>query len=279
MNDRFKNILIASFALIILGLLLIFVVAPETTYESQISSIGLSLITAGIVAISLDKISLTAISEELNGVMSKGLEEISVRNYGVSNIEDYTSYTDIHEAIATSSEFTLVQTWSPDMKTILRHAEKMILNGGTMKVFLLHPSCASAFQRSMDLEEDINYVSEKIRSDTNQVRSLYRRLAKNYDISEEILSSSIRLFYYSSLPAFALYRTDKMLWVAFYWQKLQSDSAMTLKIDCSISSNALDHYEDQITGIEENAVSVNLRESLEIQLPDNDASLHLDADT
>ena len=271
MNERFKNILIASLILIIIGLLLIFIPSPNSSFKGELSSIGLSLITAGIIAISLDKISLSAISGELNRVLERGIDEIKIRKYGVTNIEDQTAYSDIHKAIEDASEFTLLQTWSPDMKTILTHCEVMLAKGGALKVFLLHPKSCAALQRSSDLEEDLDYVPNKILSDTKQLRAMYQKLLSKNIIDARQINSKIQLYYYSSQPAFALYKTNKKAWVAFYWQKIQSDSAMNIILDCCSTNAANTHFENHIKSLEENSVNVDLSINGDTPLPNNDA--------
>lgn len=173
MNQSFTNTTIISLVMIIAGLLIVFVWTPHTNFKAEM---GLSLITAGIVSLTIDNISIKEISIRLNKVVEDGLHELVMKRYGIVEITANTPYAKIYSAMTSSKEFTLVQTWSPDMKNILDHCESILGRGGTVTIFLLHPESPAAKQRSLDLQEQIEHVPEKIRSDAKQIRSMYHRL-------------------------------------------------------------------------------------------------------
>jgi len=61
-----------------------------------------------------------------------------------------TSFSELQSSIENSKNLTIVQTWTPDLKGILDAAEPMVLGGGKVSIFLLHPESAFASQRSLD---------------------------------------------------------------------------------------------------------------------------------
>lgn len=250
MKPTFNKITIVSLLFLVAGLTLIYACARYGTCGSELSGIGLSLITAGIVAVTIDKVSLAELSAEVTSIVQDGLCALRMKNFGITNIVTNTPYQEIYAAMDLSKDFILVQTWSPDMKNILKHCESLLARGGRVTIFLLNPDSPAATQRSLDLQEKPDHVPAKIRSDADQIFSMYRRLIK-HGLKESSLKARLRFFYYKTLPSFAIYKTDKNAWVAFYWYGIQSDSGMNIVIDFHSDNPAKARYEDHLSFLEQ----------------------------
>jgi hypothetical protein len=195
---------------------------------------------------------------ELKSMVEESLQASAMKRFGVDEIIAGTPYSKIYEEIELSKEFTLLQTWSPDMKNLLDSCESVLTSGGMVTIFLLHPASFSAKQRSIDLKEKLDNVPGKIRSDTAQVRSMYKRLIASRNVKAPDLKKRLRLFYYSTLPAFALYKTDRKAWVSFYWHGKQSDWGMNLVIDFHSDNQAKKYYEKHLASLRSVAQEVTL---------------------
>ncbi|BFP43213.1 hypothetical protein FGF1_40580 [Flavobacteriaceae bacterium GF1] len=266
MRNRFQSIIITALIMVIVGLLLMFLVDTKWEHYNKVSSIGLSLITTALIAITLDRISIAIFSRNLNKVVENGIGELKVRNYGITEVLDNTPYTNLYTDIRNSNEFILVQTWCPYMKPILKPVEDLLYKGGKIKIFLLHPNSVVAAQRSLDLEEEYGHVPSKILADTANIRTLYKKLLSDNRFTEQELETKLNLYYSVSLPAFALYKTDKKALIAFYWHGTQSDNAMTAIVDFNNKNKAASHINDHLKVLEKNASKVNLNDSKEVQI-------------
>lgn len=195
---------------------------------------------------------------DLKSMVEESLQASVMKRYGVAEIISGTPYNEIYKEIELSKEFTLIQTWSPDMKNLLDSCESVLTNGGKVTIFLLHPESFAAKQRSIDLKVKWDNVPKKIRIDTEQVRSMYKRLIESSNFKTPDLKKRLRLFYYSGLPAFALYKTEKKGWVSFYWHGKQSDSGMNLVIDFYSENQAKKYYESHLASLQSVAQEVIL---------------------
>jgi hypothetical protein len=273
MGTRFYKIAILSLCLFIIGLLLIFL-SPKyfPNFSTGLSSIGLSFLTAGMITLTIDRISLSIISSELNSTVEKGLNELGIWKYGIRSILDSMPYKEIYKSIDESNEFILIQTWSPDMNDILKHTEDMLRRGGKVTIFLLHPESCAAKQRSLDLNKHPKHVSEKIHNDSYQIQSLYLYLIKNRICSETDIKKQFKLFYYVSLPAFAFYKTEKKAWVSTYWHGGYADSGMTLEIDLTSDNKAKEQYLKHVHNLESHSHQVHIEyNKAELDIPDIDS--------
>ncbi|MGE0408763.1 MAG: hypothetical protein AB7P23_05815 [Amphiplicatus sp.] len=268
-SERQKSVLIVSLLLILVGVLLLFGVSPATpVFTNEVGSIGLSLITAGVIALTLDRVSVSAISGKLTGIIDRGLQELKVRNFGVSEITPSTPYDEIYESMKKSAYFDLAQTWSPDMRNILDSAAELVRNGGRLRVFLLHPESEAAKQRSSDLWEEPDYVPNKIRSDISQMRSFRRRMQAEQGLSERDAAARIKLYLHRSLPTCAIYRTEQKAWLAFYWLGAQSDARMNIVVDGTVDNPAAAQCAAHFEMLERAAVNVRLDRQEIPQLPE-----------
>ena len=258
---RFKTILIVSLILVLTGVVLLFAISRIVIFQDlsdEIGSIGLSLITAGVLALTLDLVSVSAMSSRLNEIISNGLQELKMRDRGLADVTDSTPYEDMRQAIRKSKSFDLVQTFSPDMDNILDACRVMIRNGGSARIYLLDPECMPAKQRGADLGKSDDYASQKIYSNIEEVKSFAMSLEQIDSLNKDQIRKRIKLFTYSSLPTCAIYKSDMKIWVAFYWLRAWSDARMNLVVDPCAENLALAHIQEQIENVERISEEIDL---------------------
>lgn len=253
--------------MLIVGMLLTFVVAPRVVaFEDSLAALGVSLITAAVIAFVLDRVSLTALVAEVSDRLDFAFEDLRLRRSGMRAIETGPFYHGVYEELRHSRTFNLVQTWSPDLTNLLNAAEDVVRRGGRVRVYLLHPESEFAKQRGIDLGPGRDHVPDKIRSDARDVRWRYRELRAAQ------ATGTIELYYYNALPAFSLYQVDGTAWVGQYWYGAQSDCRTTLVID--VPSKIWTDYEEHLCRLHKRAVNVPLDTEEEPELPN-----YRDADT
>ena len=258
-QDRFQRILIASLIFILLGVILLFAISPNfIDYRNEIGSVGISLITAGFLAITLDTISLRSMSSQLNDVLSEGITEMRLREFGIEDVVLGTPFDDIFSSIDVTKNLTIIQTWSPSLKGMLERAQKNLSRGGSITIYLLHPDSIYAKQRSLDLDEEPDFVKTYIKNDISIIRSLYRRVVSDGELESSKAKTRIVLKLYSSLPTCAIYKTDNRAWLALFWLQVQSALRMNFVIEGSSYNDAMHQCDSHIRNVDEVSVAVDL---------------------
>jgi hypothetical protein len=257
---RRQQVLIASLLIVIFGGLLLFGVAPSMdTWRDEVRALGISLLTAGFMSLLFDRLALTALVGEVTDTLSRAVGAFDLIRAGIRSTTVGPFYTDVYQALGISQSLTIVQTWSPDLTNLLREGTSVVMRGGRIRVYLLHPGSQFARQRGIDLGPGPELVPGKIRSDTSDVRARYRRLV------EKKAKGRLELYYYDALPAFALYATDESAWVGSYWYAAQSDAGPTLRIE--IPSPTWRFFERHIEELHRRSVAVPLDQAVEPPLP------------
>jgi hypothetical protein len=239
---------------------MIFVLAPALqSWGDQFKALGASLVTAGLVALVLDRIALSALIGEVTDKLESAFGGFQVSAHGMRSIVVGPFYSDIYRRLRGSEQLTVLQTWSPDLTNLLREAEAVVHRGGQVRIYLLHPQSPFARQRGVDLGPGPDHVPSKIRSDARDVRAKHRRLTSSG------AKGSLELYYYNALPAFALYRVDDTAWVGSYWYQAQSDAGSTFVID--IPSPLWVEYDRHLREVHRNSIRVRLDKDDEPELP------------
>ena len=227
MSEKYTNKLtIYALLLLIFGMVLIFIPPSNYEFATQLSNIGLSLIIAAVVSLILDRITFNSLVEKMEEPLIEVFGERKIHDFGVSGVVPRFPFEELYSLLPSSKNFHLVQTWSPHMSTLLGYAEKMIENGGNIRVCLLHPKSKYAEQRSYDLNNEITYVPGQIDGDIIHFRSFYRRMKEKHQISKEEMQKRIQLKLYATLPTCGIYKVDKKVWVGFYWHGDHADNSI-----------------------------------------------------
>ena len=258
-TERKQKILIATICVVLAGGVCSFILAPQAgTHSQTVISLGVSLITAGILAFVLDRTSFSALVGEVVDKLDFAHQDLDVRRKGLLEIATGPFYSAVYSSLACSRSFTLVQTWSPDLTNLLDEASNVVERGGTVRIYLLHPESEFARQRGIDLGPGPKHVPAKIRSDTRDCR------ARNNELKKRGAQGVFELYYYDALPGFALYGTDDRLWIGTYWYRAQSDRRTTYVIERP-SQIAVD-YENHLDRLHQLAQIVDLDSESEPEL-------------
>lgn len=227
--ERRQKILIASLILVIIGLGCLYVATKiiredaDSPWGALLQPVGAALLTAGAVSVIWDRVTISSLAAELEDTLAVPLDGFCISKHGLRSLATGSFYKQVFDAMSTSSQLTIVQTWCPNIAPFLKHAEPLVARGGRVKIYLLDPKSPLAEQRSIDLGTGPTAVSQHICADTTRIAAAHKKLRE--------ASGAIELYYYCALPAFALYQLDSAAWVGIYWHGNQSDEGTTLVID------------------------------------------------
>ena len=238
-----QRVLITALVLMLIGLAIIasatWFTDGDGRWKDRVESIGLALFTAGFLTILVDRITLATLVDEVVGQVEKtsgaherrqlqmleaSLSGHEVRQHGIRSFEPGVLQPSVRKALEESQTATIVQTWIPDAAAFLGPIKELVKRGGTAKIYLLDPDSCFSRQRSIDLGQAEDTIPAKTRIDRREIRTIYEGL-------NEEGKTRLNLYYYESLPAFAIYQTDHLAWIGLYWHGLQSDQGTTLVVD------------------------------------------------
>jgi len=145
----------------------------------------------------------------------------------ISNHKELKTST-IEQYLATSSEATILQTWTPD-ETALKNAYKNFLdNGGSLTVCLLNPDeNGYAGDRSVVIgKRDRSYVPNEIRKNLDYFSELA-------DLCKSNNKGCVRILTYNTLPSYPAYVFDEGLIIGHFWNNTESNTGLQTEISSS----------------------------------------------
>lgn len=230
--------------IIAVGLVLYFaIMSPD--YEAVFSTLGITMVSTGFVAIIYDTILYRSMSEELRGELRQTISELhSVTESGIRDVIEGTEI--FSELYKSQGELTgpidILQTWTPNLVHILTRCGESILAGEEVRILLVEPFSISSTRRTDDLLRQQN-VCERVQRAPAEIRR-----AKEVLLRGKEGNFNVRLRHYQSSPAFAYYRHGNLAWIGLYWFGHQADDGPTIAIDTNTPSALTqfltDHFED-----------------------------------
>ncbi len=256
-----QRVTIVSLLLIIVGILLIGDLAMfgiPNRLPAGTSSLGASLVTAGLLTMTLDRLAVRAMSERIEDQLYDRLHDISLVEAGLVKAIDETPFDELCKHARQSREIVIVQTWAPSLPKITKAVEQSLMAGAKLRIFLLHPDSPMAEIRSLDLQERSDHVSQRVKDNINIIRSLYARLNVNAGLSADELAKRIEVKLYSSMPACAIYKMDSVMYVASYWVRGMSAHRLNYVLQSASPGLSTQTYLRHIEELESASVSVKL---------------------
>lgn len=158
--------------LLVLFVGVVFLAIPSS--PKVVKDIGLALITTGAISlvyeIMLRESFLSEMKEQLAESLASEFEVLNrIDDAGIVDVYQTFPTTEVANAFSKASEVRIMQTWIPDLITLLRPLKQASINGCVVKVLLLDPSSYLAEARGREL----GYSDPKTASDSCCKRALF----------------------------------------------------------------------------------------------------------
>ena len=251
-------VVVLGMAFMIVGLfLLLGVTNISENFVQHGPALATSIFMAGLITITLDRISMRRISKGIHRQLSNGLNELQFHEFGFLDVTKTAVYDDIYDACRSSKVIQIVNTWSPNLDSILKAAEERILSKKcSVEIYLLDPDSEMAKQRSVSIKQPEDYVPGLIRNNKTEVTTFVQRLAEK--VGPGVMEKQVRLYFYDTLPSCAIYRIDGRAWLSFYWQGIPSERTPNIVVDYTTGGPMQTRCEKQMVAIAKGVPYENL---------------------
>jgi hypothetical protein len=221
-----------------MGLLLIF----ETS--QFLKELGIALVPVGLVGLAYELFIrqefLNEVKLELSNSLSTYFEQFDrLRRAGVSDVYDSFPTTTIAERFESADSIRILQTWIPDIITLINPIMKSLQRGGRARILLLHPDSALSIYRAKSLQYvDGEMASMNIRSNLAEIA----RAARAIKVEDQL---EVRL--YDALPIACVHGYGDEAVIGFFWQGIPAISAPQLLIsrsDSKMMTIVTGHFEN-----------------------------------
>lgn len=257
-----QRVTIISLLIINLGLILVFGTSQlglSIDFTESSSSLGASLVTAGILTITLDRLAVRAMSDRIEDQLAERLADVSLVEAGLARAIDETPFDELCRYAKDSDELVIVQTWAPSLQKIIKSVEGSLTSSSKLTVYLLHPDSPIAEIRSLDLQERSDHVAERVRDNITILRSLYRRLKLNTDLTDDQIAERLEVRLYTSMPACAIYKLDSVMYIASYWIRGMSAHRLNYVLQGTGAGLATKAYLDHIKELQAASLPVKFQ--------------------
>lgn len=200
--------------LLVLFVGLIFLSVPSL--PRWIKDLGIALMTTGVLSLFYDIMLRNSFLDEMRAQLAKSLaSEFSVLNRideaGIIDIYQTFPTSEVADAFKTASEIRIMQTWIPDLVTLLKPLKYACSQGCSVMILLLDPNCDLAQVRGRDLGySDTRIVSDKIKDNLNEI-------ARFCQVEGTTLNFEVRL--HDTMPSVCIHAYDDISIVGFYLNK------------------------------------------------------------
>jgi hypothetical protein len=200
--------------LLVLFVGLVFIAVPSS--PPGIRELGIALMTTGVLSLFYDIMLRNSFLDEMREQLAKSLaSEFSILNRideaGLIDIYQTFPTSEVANAFRTASEIRIMQTWIPDLVTMLKPLKYASTQGCNVMILLLDPNSDLAHVRAKDLGySDTRIVSDKIRDNLHEI-------ARFCQTEEITLNFEVRL--HDTTPSVCIHSYDDISVVGFYLNK------------------------------------------------------------
>lgn len=202
---------------VIAGLILLTIPTPPKV----ISDLGLALLSTGLISlvyeVMLRKSFLNEMKEQISESLASEFEVIKrIKNAGIEDIQENFSASEIAQSFSTASEVKIMQTWIPDLITLLQPLKKASIKGCSVKILLLDPTSPFAEARGKDLGySNPTEPATSIRNDLAEIDRFCR--------NEGITNIEVRL--HNTIPSMSIHSYDDISYIGFYLNRTPAVSS------------------------------------------------------
>jgi hypothetical protein len=193
----------------------IFLAIP--TPPKVIRDLGLALVTTGLISliyeVMLRESFLNEMKEQLAESLASEFEVIKrIDKAGIIDIHETFPTSEVARAFSTASEVKIMQTWIPDLITLLRPLKQASMQGCTIKILLLDPSSPLAEARGKELGySDPKTASDSIKNNLAEIVRFCRA---------EGIAGNIEVRLHSTIPSMSVHSYNDISYIGFYLNRI-----------------------------------------------------------
>lgn len=197
--------------LVVLFVGLTFLAVPS--FPRWIRDLGIALMTTGVLSLFYDIMLRNSFLDEMREQLAKSLaSEFSVLNRiseaGIINVFQTFPTSEVANAFRTASEIRIMQTWIPDLVTLLEPLKYASKKGCRVKILLLDPDCDLADARGRDLGyPDTRVVTNKIKDNLHEISRFCQveKINGNFEVRLHDTTPSVCIHSYDDTSIVGLY--------------------------------------------------------------------------
>lgn len=207
--QRYRSIA-ALAILVLIGTVLIYF--GDTENIDWLRNIGLAIIPSGIIAFVTDRVSRTALHEQLDESYRRrgDLEASGLRRIadGLTDMEMLSGFRG-QRATDSDRECFVVQTWIPNDESLIRTIQRGLERGYTFHILVGHEESTFIRERYRQMYPRVpeGDVPEEV---VKSIRKLYSKL------EAAINSGSVRVSTYDGSTGMCIYKIGAYAWLSFY---------------------------------------------------------------
>jgi hypothetical protein len=214
-----------------------FISEPEyKIIEQIILAVLSSFIVSAILDVVLKQDFMGVIRLQMLEAIKEAFSELSnIKRHGLKDLNVGLPYERYVEVLANAREARILQTFIPDMPSILSELRAMLQHGGKVEILILDPRSPAAQIRADSLKRTLSYVTDGIYRCFEDLDSL---------IEDPKSTGTIEVKLYTELPSISLYQADEALFIGHYLIDLHAVEGPQLELELGkyYSEIVLDHF-------------------------------------
>ena len=206
--------------------------------------LGIALVPVGLIALAyelfLRQEFLGEMKLELSESLASHFDQFDrLRRAGVHDVVDTFPTTEVAKQMGGAENIRIVQTWIPDIITLLKPIVSALKRGAKARIVLLDPDSELASYRAKSLR----YMDGTMAS--NNIRANLAEISRAAHVANVADRLEVRLF--DALPIACIHAYDNEAVVGFFWQGIPAISGPQLVIsraDSPLMATLDEHFEN-----------------------------------